>query len=466
MKSFTLPDAVYPMSVATENNVTKNTAPERKHRIRRITQNFFLHIHAPRVHPHSLKPMYTLGLGVILGMLFMVMIVTGVLLMLHYTPSVEAAYDSVKDIVHIVPGGRIIRNIHRLASHAMVIVVFLHLLRVFYTGSYLGGRQLNWVIGVCMFILVLLMSFSGYLLPWDQLSYWAVTIGSNIAASSRELTDLLGITGVIDIGGFIKRLLIGGDTVGQTALTRFFMLHVVFFPLTLLILTGVHFWRIRKDGGLSRPVEAASPTVEKLYSWPLVMWIELAILLAVLALLVFLAFFVEAPLLEKANPSHPENPAKSPWYFLGIQELVSYSAFAGGLIVPVLFLYFMFSIPYRDREDHHIGTWFSGQKGRIVTRNALVFSTVVVLVQLVIMGLFGWLRDWFPGISQWFVMFFNPATITLGAFAGYSLLVRRKTGSSRMAAIALFTSAVVALIIFTVVGIWFRGANWEFVFGN
>ena len=455
------------MEEINENSTTiMDTEQYRKERIRKVTQNFFLHIHATRVHPHSLKPTYTFGLGIMLGFLFLIMIVTGVLLMLHYTPSVEAAYHSVKDIVHVVPGGRIIRNIHRLASHAMVLVVFFHLLRTFYTGSYLGGRQLNWVIGVVMFIMVLLMSFSGYLLPWDQLSYWAVTIGSNIAASARELTDLLGITGVIDIGGFFQRLLIGDETVGQAALTRFFMLHVIFLPVTMLVLTGVHFWRIRKDCGLSRPLVAKTQKMEKLYSWPLVMWAELAILAGVLAILVFLAFFVEAPLLEQANPSHPENPAKSAWYFLGIQELVSYSAFAGGLLVPVLFLYFMFSIPYKDREEKYVGQWFSGRHGLKVTRNAAILALLVVILQVFIMVRFGWLRDWFPGISQWFILIINPATISVLIFALYSVWIRRKTGSTRMSAIALFTAAIVALVIFTVIGIWFRGANWEFVAGG
>lgn len=434
----------------------------RKERISKITKNFFLHIHSTRVHPSSLKPGYTFGLGIILGFLFLVMILTGVLLLVNYTPSVDAAYNSVKDIVYLVPGGRIIRNIHRLASHAMVLVVFLHLLRVFYTGSYLEGRRRNWIIGVCMFVIVLLMSFSGYLLPWDQLSYWAVTIGSNIAASARELTDLLGITKVFDIGGIFKKLLIGGETVGQTALSRFFMLHVVFLPLTLLVLTGVHFWRIRKDGGLSKSIAETSSNKEKVLSWPIVMWAELSIFIGILVLLIFLAFFIDAPLLEMANPTHPENPAKSPWYFLGIQELVSYSAFAGGLLVPVLFLGFLVSIPYKDKESQFIGRWFSGKEGIKVTIWSAVFSLAIVLVQLFIIVLFGGLRDWFPGISQWFVMLINPATITVSAFVVYSRIILKRTGSTRMAALALFTSAIVALIIFTIIGIWFRGANWEF----
>ena len=429
-----------------------------------INRNFFLHIHANRVHVHSMKPTYTFGLGIMLGFLFLIMLFTGVILMIYYTPSVETAYQSVKDIVNVVPGGRIIRNMHRWASQGMVIVVFLHLLRVFYTGSYLGNRSLNWVIGVVLLIIILLSNFSGYLLPWDQLAFWAVTIGSNIAASARELTDLLGITNVFDPGGFLKKLLIGGETVGQPALSRFFTLHVILLPVSMLILLGIHFWRIRKDGGLSRPVRYAEDkgSTNKWYAWPVLMWTELGLLLLVVAVVLFIALVADAPLLEQANPSFPENPAKSPWYFLGIQELVSYSAFAGGLLIPLLYLVFLFSIPYRDREDKYVGQWFSGKSGFKVVWRSAAFSFLLVVLQLIVIIRFGWLRDWFPGISQWFVMLINPATITGGVFIMMAEIIRRRRQSSRMAALALFTSTFMALVIFTVVGIWFRGPNWEF----
>ncbi|MEN8155862.1 MAG: cytochrome b N-terminal domain-containing protein [Bacteroidota bacterium] len=440
------------------------TEENRKERAGRITRNFFLHIHATRVHIHSMKPTYTFGLGMILGFLFLIMIFTGVILMIYYTPSVEAAYRSVKDIVYIVPGGRIIRNMHRWASQGMVIVAFLHLLRVFYTGSYLGNRSLNWVIGVVLLMVTLLSNFSGYLLPWDQLAYWAVTIGSNIAASARELTDLLGVTSFVDPGGFLKKLLIGGETVGQPALSRFFALHVIFLPLTTLVLMGVHFWRIRKDGGLSRPTRYASDkgAENRWLAWPVLMWTELGILILVVSVVLLIALVADAPLLEQANPAYPENPAKSPWYFLGIQELVSYSAFAGGLVVPVLYLVFLFSIPYRDREDQYVGAWFSGRTGLKLVSWSAVAALLLVLAQLFVLVRFGWLRDWMPGISQWFVMLFNPATITAGLFVLAAEIIRRKQRSSRMASLVLFTSAFVALVVFTVVGIWFRGPNWEF----
>ncbi len=441
-----------------------NDTPDKKQRVGIITRNFFLHIHATRVHVHSMKPTYTFGLGIILGFLFLVMVFTGVILMIYYTPSVETAYQSVKDIVNIVPGGRIIRNMHRWASQGMIIVVFLHLIRVFYTGSYLGNRSLNWVIGVVLLIIILLSNFSGYLLPWDQLAYWAVTIGSNIAASARELTDLLGITSWLDPGGFLKKLLIGGEVIGQPALSRFFALHVIFLPLTMLVLMGIHFWRIRKDGGLSRPVKYASDKggENKWYAWPVLMWTELGLLLLVVVVVLFAALVADAPLLEQANPVFPENPAKSPWYFLGIQELVSYSAFAGGMLVPLLYLVFLFSIPYRDREDRYVGEWFSGKRGTTIVLRSALFALLLVVIQLVVMIRFGWLRDWFPGISQWFVMLINPATITAGFFMVVAEWIHRKTRSTRMAALVLFTCSMVALVIFTVVGIWFRGPNWEF----
>jgi quinol-cytochrome oxidoreductase complex cytochrome b subunit len=411
-----------------------------------------------------MKPAYTLGLGMILGFLFLIVLFTGVVLMVYYTPSVKNAYDSVKDIVYVVPGGRIIRNMHRWASQGMVIGVFLHLLRVFYTGSYLGNRSLNWVIGVVLFMLVLLSNFSGYLLPWDQLAYWAVTIGSNIAASSRELTDLLGITHWFDPGGLFKKLLIGGETVGQPALSRFFTLHVVFLPVSMLVLLGVHFWRIRKDGGLSRPARFAGDrdTEHKWLSWPVLMWTELGILVLTVLVVLLIALVADAPLLELANPSYAENPAKSPWYFLGIQELVSYSAFGGGLLVPVLFLVFLFSIPYRDREDGYVGEWFSGKKGLRIVLWSAGASLLLVATQVFIMVRFGGLRGLFPEISQWFVLLVNPATVTAALFIAAGEFARRKWGSTRMASLLLFTCTVVALVVFTVVGIWFRGPNWEF----
>jgi hypothetical protein len=192
------------------------------------------------------------------------------------------------------------------------------------------------------------------------------------------------------------------------------------------------------------------------------MWTELGILIMVVATVLLIALVADAPLLEQANPAFPENPAKSPWYFLGIQELVSYSAFAGGLLIPVLYVTFLFSIPYRDREERFVGEWFSGKRGLKLVLYAAAFTVLFVVIQLFVMVRYGGLRDWFPGISQWFVMLLNPATITAILFIVLAEVVRKKMKSTRMAALVLFTCTFLALVVFTVVGIWFRGPNWEF----
>ncbi|GAB4296345.1 MAG: hypothetical protein Kow0090_11440 [Myxococcota bacterium] len=220
-----------------------------------IFSNLFLHFHSVRVNKNTIKPTYTLGLGLISFFLFVILCVTGIILMVYYIPAPDEAYNRIKDLSFVVPGGKLIRNIHRWGAHAMVAAVLLHMARVFYTASYKNGREFNWVIGIVLLVLTLGLSFSGYLLPWDQLAFWAITIGANIAASPTEVTDALGITRIIDIGALQKRILLGGNEVGADALIRFYVLHCVILPLLAVIFIAVHFWRIRKDGGLSKPGE-------------------------------------------------------------------------------------------------------------------------------------------------------------------------------------------------------------------
>ncbi|HEX8961240.1 MAG TPA: cytochrome b N-terminal domain-containing protein [Geobacteraceae bacterium] len=203
--------------------------------------NIFLHFHPVRVHLNALRPGYTLGLGLISFFLFLILVISGALVMFYYIPSVHSAYNSMKDLEYAVSFGVVLRNVHRWAAHSMVAFAFLHMCRVFYTGSYKHPREFNWVIGVCLLLATLFLSFTGYLLPWDQLAFWAITVGSNIAGYFPW------------IGQKMRFMLLGGNEVGQMALLRFYVLHVVVLPLVAAVLLGVHFWRIRKDGGLSRP---------------------------------------------------------------------------------------------------------------------------------------------------------------------------------------------------------------------
>jgi quinol-cytochrome oxidoreductase complex cytochrome b subunit len=407
--------------------------------------------------------------------------------MIYYTPSVEGAYNSIKDIIFIVPGGRLIRNIHRWAAQAMVVVVMLHMVRVFYTNAYKKIRRINWVIGLGLLLVTLLFSFSGYLLPWDQLAYWAITIASNIVASTNELTDLLGITNYFDPGGLIKILLLGAHSVGQEALNRFYLLHVVLLPSISIILIGFHFWRIRKAGGLSLPEhadekiiqieEALNPNIaplkqkhqgkkfasQNIISWPIVIWAEISVFMLVLALIMIFSYYIDAPLKELANPVVPENPAKSPWYFLGLQELVSYSAFGGGIAVPLMLIVAILLIPYLDREEKYVGLWFSGIEGRRIFLYSIIFSIILSIAMVVFTVRVGWIGQWSPDIPQIFVILFNPGMLIAALFAIWSLYILKKTESTRMAAIALFTCIIIGFLIYTAIGNWFRGSNWDFL---
>ena len=206
-----------------------------------VMNNVFLHLHPVRVRQHAVKFAYTFCLGGLSFFLFLVLTVTGVYLMFFYIPSDTQAYSNILNIQSLVVFGQLTRNIHRWAAHLMVFFVFLHMMRVFYHGAYKPPREFNWSVGVFLLVLTLLLSFTGYLLPWDQLAFWAVTVGSNIAAYMPW------------IGEKVRFLLLGGNEVGQMALLRFYVLHIALLPLIAAILVGVHFWRIRKDGGLSRP---------------------------------------------------------------------------------------------------------------------------------------------------------------------------------------------------------------------
>lgn len=463
-----------------------------------IFTNFFLHILPVRTHVHSIKAATTFGLGVATLVLFILLCITGVLLMVYYKPSVGEAYVSMLDIVNVVPTGRLIRNVHRWAAHAMVVCVFLHMARAFYTSAYKKPRQFNWVVGMGLFVLTLGLSFTGYLLPWDQLAFWAVTIGANIAQSPRELTDALGITSVIDVGGMQKELLLGAHYVGQEALIRFYVLHVMVLPIVTSILIAVHFWRIRKDGGLVRPSVADAPqarngtTAEpvpagiKTYglmglmrnrtpavnlnlrntitTWPNVIYVIAAVSMVTVLIMLILGLLFDAPLTEMANPEVPENPAKAPWYFLGLQELVSYSAFMGGVGIPAIVVLGLALVPYLDREKEDAGIWFSGGRGRRVALGAAVFTAVIVTGMLWFTVSIGWLRNWeaTSGVSQIVITFFNPGTVIVVLFAVWSIGVVKVTNSTRMGAIALFTCFLVGFVILTYFATVHRGPNWDF----
>jgi len=203
-----------------------------------IFNSLTMHIHPVKVRERAIKFSYTFYLGMTTFFLFVILVITGVLLMLYYQPAIPNAYDNMKDLQFVVSNGILLRNMHRWAAHLMVIMVFLHMLRVFYKGAYRPPREFNWIVGVILFLLTLLLSYTGYLLPFDQLAYWAVTVGANI------------VEYVPFIGKESRFLLLGGNSIGEYTLVRFYVLHCVILPLVMTGLIALHFWRIRKDGGL------------------------------------------------------------------------------------------------------------------------------------------------------------------------------------------------------------------------
>jgi quinol-cytochrome oxidoreductase complex cytochrome b subunit len=422
--------------------------------------NFFLHIHPVKVHRHTIKPWYTMGLGLMSFFLFVILTVSGVLLMFYYVPSTTQAYDRMLDLRGSVAFGVFLRNMHRWAAHGMVAAVFLHMARVFFTGSYKKPREFNWVIGVFLFLLTLFASFTGYLLPWDQLAFWAITVGTAIAGYAPV------------IGEDVRFLLLGDTTVGQEALLRFYVLHVAVLPLLITLLVSVHFWRIRKDGGLSRPelspersfegmeegsgpqpdsldewpqeietqpassiataavsagqsaTTAAATTgagvIEKkrygvqglvrgpftkvgnvpdqsVFSWPNLLMAELFVFTLTLAGVMLVSLLFNAPLEEPVNVMHPPNPAKAPWYFLGLQEMVSYSAFWGGVGIPALEVLILLLAPYLDRRTEGVGRWFARER---LLANTLFLIFVLVNIGLIIVGTFFRGPNW-EFVSPW-----------------------------------------------------------------
>jgi len=375
--------------------------------------NFFLHLHPVKVHRNTLRPAYTLGLGLISFFLFLLLVATGILLMFYYVPSTNQAYDRMLDLRGTVAFGIFLRNMHRWAAHGMVAMVALHLCRVFLTGAYKKPREFNWVLGVVLLLVTLFLSFTGYLLPWDQLAFWAITVGTSIAGYAPL------------VGQQMKFLLLGDTTVGQEALLRFYVLHVAVLPAILTLLIAIHFWRIRKDGGLSRPEDgrgretgvvkmriepaSAAPKAaavktyglqgfvrgpftkignvpdDSVYSWPNLLMAELFVFVLTLSAILVVSLLFNAPLEQPVNVMHPPNPAKAPWYFLGLQEMVSYSAFWGGIGVPTVMVLLLLLAPYIDRGQAGVGRWFAKER---LLANTIFLTLALLNVIFIVIGTF------------------------------------------------------------------------------
>src|SRR6266581_6987357 len=207
-----------------------------------VMNSVLYHLHPVKVKRHGIELSYTLCLGGLSFFLFIFLTITGIFLMFFYRPATTVVYNDMVAIHTTVAFGQLVRNLHRWGAHLMVITVFLHMGRVFYTGAYKPPREFNWVVGVMLLQFTLLLSFTGYLLPWDQLALWAVTVGTN----------MMGYTPVF--GNQVRFVLLGSKEIGTDTLLRWYVLHVLMLPFVIVIFMAVHFWRVRKDGGISGPL--------------------------------------------------------------------------------------------------------------------------------------------------------------------------------------------------------------------
>ncbi|MBI2104782.1 MAG: cytochrome b N-terminal domain-containing protein [Candidatus Omnitrophica bacterium] len=321
-------------------------------RLLRVFGNVFLHLHPVRIAKDAIRVTYTWGQGGLSFYLFLVLIVTGILLMFYYRPASSLAYRDIKDLSFALTLGQLLRNMHRWAAHLMVVTVIFHMVRVFLTGAYKPPREYNWVVGVLLLVMTLFLSYTGYLLPWDQLALWAVTVGAQMAANS----PMLGSEGpfrlpFITTSNDARFGLIGGTVIGDATLIRFYVLHCIAVPFIFSVFLCVHLWRVRKDS-------FSKQTGEKVDVWPHLISREFLAALLITVILFVWSIVMNAPLEAEANLNVTPNPSKAPWYFVGLQELLVYfDPWIAGVVLPTLIIVGLMAIPYVDTNPKGIGYW-------------------------------------------------------------------------------------------------------------
>ena len=424
---------------------------------RDIFRSFLLHFRPREVPERTLRFSFAFGLGDIAVVLILLLFGTGLLLKFAYEPSPGSAYDSIVYLREQVSFGQLLRNIHRWGANGLLFVVFLHFLRIFYTGSFTAPRQFNWIVGLCLFGAVILSNFTGYLLPWDQLAYWAITI-------STSMLDYIPV-----IGTDLKEWLLGGTEPGPKTLMNFYAIHAAILPAALLFFVPFHFWRIRKAGGLVIPRKAdEDPSVrgKMVATMPHLIVREVSLALVVLAVVLLVAMFLDAPLAEKANPGLSPNPTKAPWYFMGIQEmLMHFHPVFALLVIPATLGLGLLLIPYISYETNTSGVWFCSANGRKTALIAVGFA-LVATVGAVLLSEFV-INAGPSGPASLLRNGLIPFTIVLAVCGGFYQLLRKQFKTTNNEAVqALFTLLMTAFVVLTAIGVWFRGAGMQLVWAG
>ncbi len=427
---------------------TTRSGDEDRNRMVAVVNNLILHLHPTTVPAQAVRFSYTWGLGGISAVLASLLAITGLMLMFRYDASVDRAYLSIQILETQVPFGSLFRAVHHWSANLLVVTVFLHLLRVFLTSGFKKGRGMNWLVGTGLLVIVLAFNFTGYLLPWDQLAYWAITVS----------TSLLGYIPLI--GRAISNFFLAGPTVGQGALRNFYALHVALLPALLVMLMAYHFWKVRKSGGISQPARTDGQPVERLTTIPNLVQVELAVAVTVIVAVLLWSMLVPAPLGDLANPANSPNPAKAAWYFLGLQEILLHMHPLAAILLVVIVMVGLVSLPALDRNHDNIGIYFRSAKGRrTILAGALI--ALYLIPALVVIDEF-WLD--LPGSLPFLPTIISngavPLALSLVGFGALYLLNRTLLKANHSEALAgLIAFILSSLIVLTLIGNFFRGAN-------
>ncbi len=325
--------------------------------------NFFHHLHPPTIPADQARWHHTLGAGGTAVFLILILGVTGILEMFYYVPHPEEAALSVQQITYHVPFGWLIRNLHYWAAQALILVSAVHFLRVIFTAAYGKPRRFNYLLGLALFVLALLLDFTGYILRWDVGICWPLTTSTNLLRT------------IPLAGDFLYRLAVGGGEACQTALLRFYTWHIFALTLLVVILGVWHAFRVRRDGGIAVPPPAARPSQERISRFELVRR-EVAAMLLVGTFLILLSLLFPAPI-APAMSGQPviSEEARAPWFFRWVQQMLKWGdPFLFGVLIPVGILVLLTLIPYifPKPADSDIGRWFPKS-------NWLAQATVVVI---------------------------------------------------------------------------------------
>jgi len=421
-------------------------------RYRLFFNSLLLHFRPRTVNERTLRLTLSWGLGGMAAVLIGVLFATGLLLKFYYAPFTGQAYESILYLQEQVVFGKLIRNVHHWSANGLLLAVFIHFLRVFFTGAFHAPRQFNWVIGLGLFLVVLASNFTGYLLPWDQLAFWAVTISSGM------------LEYVPWIGEWFQRLLLGGSEVSSATLSIFYAVHTAVLPVLLVIVMPFHFWRVRKAGGLvvpHRPEEAVENRGRFVDTIPALIVREVAVALVVMAVVLMVSVLINAPLESKANPGLSPNPTKAPWYFSGIQEmLVHFHPLFSLFIIPAMMLMALVALPYLNYDSNPAGIWFCSGAGRKAALAAAVTASIITPAAILADEYFTTGNAWIPGVPTSISNGLIPLAAVLVAVSGFYFLVKKRFSLTKNEAVqAVYVLFWTGFLICMVINIWFRGAG-------